>query len=99
VRVPAAADKALSVTITGERADPTTMPLERDGERIIVDVGSAGQPRNSAKLSTAAILELGGAALITEFIALDYDHDAYRREMEGASLSPRTKERLLSYFP
>jgi predicted phosphodiesterase len=69
----------------------THLPLECDGR--FFNPGSVGQSREAQPLARAMVLELRGSPGVSEpvkaeFLAVDYDVEATRRELRSAGLPP-----------
>lgn len=71
---------------------------EEPDRQVIVTVGSAGQPRDRAKVSSMMFLTRTRGMLHLESVALDYDVAAHCRAILQSELSEKTKEKLLGYI-
>lgn len=69
-----------------------------DGDGRVWNPGSVGQPRDQAKLSSAAIVRIGddGSASF-EMFAIDYDEGAHCAAIRNATLSDETKREILKF--
>lgn len=66
--------------------------------QVIITVGSAGQPRDRAKVSSMLFLTRTRGMLHLESVALAYDVEAHCRAILKSDLSWKTKEKLLGYI-
>lgn len=71
---------------------PAEEPLSLGDERLIINPGSVGQPRNGDPLASYALLEEGKGWLLRRRVA--YDVETAQRRIREAGLPPRLWQRL-----
>lgn len=70
----------------------------RDGETLVINAGSVGQPRNARRVSTIAVLDTSETGIDARIVELDYDVRAHLDALAALPLSDATRRRLAAYF-
>ena len=66
---------------------------------VLMNAGSVGQPRNSQKASSFAMLSLGKAGVDLEVVPFEYDVEGHKESLRTTpSLSGATRKKLLDFF-
>ena len=89
----------LAFSLTGDHVGtilPGATPATLDGQRLLLNPGSVGQPRDGDPRSSYLVLDLDARRATWGRVA--YDIDAVRAMMQTAGLPPRLIERLRHGF-